>query len=669
MPQPVTAALDIPHSADAAPAENILREMGSVRSGVLLLLLVAHIAFAAFAVVPGHLVSDEGLYHQMSRALADGHPFTVWTGYEEYPSREFYHWLHKISPDGQVLSQYPYLYPYLAWPFYQVAGFRGLFILNALAFVGVCGLTFATARRFYRDPRIAADAVIVMTVATYAWQYGHAAWSQMFAAAFVMGALYLAIRGLQSDRLRPACLFAAGSGLAVGFGSGIRLDVLFVTLALVAPFVFAWRPRWREALCIVAGLAPGIALLSLTNHVKFGTFNPFSYGVSSGGMAVSGYVPLLTLGAVVLATGWAVTRRGIWIWLAGRRLPALAGGTAAALLAALVVPQIGSLAVSMLDGLWQLIVDFRLRDASLGGPALTRGPAGSIMYNGVVKKSLLQSLPWLPVLALPVIEAWREPERRPLLAVVTLAVAGFVGVYSYRAWHGGYAFNLRYFVPLLPLFAVYGARGAHILADAVGVSRAKHIATAVLATSLWLFLLYRDPEIEATEAVTLNLPLALAFLLTIVLAFRAFSVRRLSGIARTVLMVCFAWSAVIALANDFLKTYVVRLYHAETSAVLLQNMPPDSIVFAMYHQSFFALTDVPKARAAFVDRDDFRDFRPLLDFHMAAGRPAFAFFTDENWDLVREGGRLDGVSASFIAEVTHGKLYRLSPAGGDRDGS
>ncbi|MEN8196636.1 MAG: hypothetical protein ABFS30_08980, partial [Pseudomonadota bacterium] len=53
----------------AAGGQSAWREIGRTRLAVLAMLLLGHFLFSVFAVVPGHFVSDEGIYHQMSKAF------------------------------------------------------------------------------------------------------------------------------------------------------------------------------------------------------------------------------------------------------------------------------------------------------------------------------------------------------------------------------------------------------------------------------------------------------------------------------------------------------------------------------------------------------------------------------------------------------------------------
>jgi len=640
--------------------------IGPVRAAVLLALLVGHILFSIFAVVPGHLVSDEGIYHQMSKAFADGQTQALWNGHAEYPSPELRTWNHRVRDDGRLVSQYPYLHPVLAWPFYKLAGFRGLFTLNAVAFVAFCGFTFLLALRFWRDPRIAADSVIILTLATFAWQYSQAAWSQMLAASFVVAGIFFAVTAVQEAGWRRSMLFAWAAGTAIGLGAGIRLDVIFAAPAVLIPLLFDRPPRWREALAVAAGLAPGLLLLSLTNHAKFGSYNPLTYARDGGAASLSAYTAFIAAGFALTGICWLATRGRIWALLVRHRWAVAGAGTLLAAAAVAVIPALRNLITSTAWGSWVLIADLSLIPDRLTGIAMSRGPMGGIVYGGAIKKALVQSLPWLPLVVVPLAAALRRKDRPMSHLVLLLAVAAFIAVYGRHAWHGGYTLNLRYFVPLLPLFALYGAAGLHRLAagDDGATLRAGAAAIVVISTFVWLYAVYRDTELAAMEPVILRLPQVLAVLLAGLLAVAAF--RRDAAMPRRLAFLgafaCLAWSFAMALAMDFPRTYMLRWQRYETGQFLSANIPPDSVLFSVYDPGSFALTETPGARNAWVSMDHYRDFRDILQMHLAAARPAFAYFNDADWADMRDRRLLDGIAAAVVARHGDTTLYRLTPA-------
>ena len=630
---------------------------------ILAVLFVLHAAVTLALTKPGYLSIDEGIYHQMTQSFARSASLEVWNGYDELASEELVFMLHRPH-DGRLLPQYPYLHPVLAAPFYMAAGYRGLFYLNSLAFLGVGFLCFAIARRLTGDRELALNAVLILVLATFAWEYSQAAWPHALAMLFAAGAVWLTVAALQSEDRRRAVLLALGGGLVAGFGAGVRIDVFFVLPALVIPFLFSTRPRLAPAAAAVLGVLPGLAALSITNHAKFGVWSPFSYGTQGGATSVSSYVPLALLGLAGLAALWGLTRPRALAAIRARpwALPA-AGIVLAAALA--VWPTTGAMLIRLADGAWQLLVDFRGRDLALVEPALERAPDGGMVYMGALKKSLLQSLPWLPLLALPLARLARGGPGAAGLAVLFLAPAAFIGMYSFFAWHGGLSLNLRYFTPTLPFLAILGAMGWRELTQGLTQSwRRSAGVLAALSLVFWGVLIHRSWDVAALEPVMLTLPLVLAAALAIGLIAAALiadtRIRAASrGIAVLFVTAAMAWSAIVALTYDYPVAAVKRHLMLEIANETAPLVESDSILLTHFTTPYFGLFEHGRVRLAIPPQDDFRDFRALIDFHLDAGRAVYVAFDEENWLRARDGGHLDALTVTPLQENAFGTLTEI----------
>ena len=146
-----------------------------VSLAILLVACALTLVISVLFVTGGHLSVDEGVYHMMSRSFAASGGLGIWNGYEEFPSPELLPPVARVH-EGQLFPAYPYLSTVLAAPLYRVAGYRGLFILNAVAFVGVVGLGYLIARALWRDTQLALNACLILIFATFAWQYSQTAW-------------------------------------------------------------------------------------------------------------------------------------------------------------------------------------------------------------------------------------------------------------------------------------------------------------------------------------------------------------------------------------------------------------------------------------------------------------------------------------------------------------
>ncbi len=247
-------------------------------SGKLLVLLAffaLHLLVSSIWVAPGHATIDEGVYDFMLRDFVTRGSLAIWNGYEEFPSPELL-LATMVVHDGTLLSQYPHVFTILATPFYWLFGYRGVFLLNALSFVGAVVVCFLLAQRLFRDSSLSLNSCLVLIFATFAWEYAQTGYPHAVSMLLVVLAVYCAVCSLQAPRGRRELWWAYAAGLTLGLGVGVRLDTIFALPAMLLPFVFAhpWRPR--PAVVLSAGLLPGLIVLSVINYLKFGTISPFS---------------------------------------------------------------------------------------------------------------------------------------------------------------------------------------------------------------------------------------------------------------------------------------------------------------------------------------------------------------------------------------------------------
>ncbi|HEX2252424.1 MAG TPA: hypothetical protein VHQ65_04055 [Thermoanaerobaculia bacterium] len=631
----------------AGPAAPPARRRLRAKQALLAAFVALHLVVSLFFVVPGYLSVDEGTYHLMASNAAAGRWVEIWNGYRELPSPELRAGA-LMEKQGRLVAAPAQLFAYLAAPFHAALGYRGLFLLEALAFLGVLAAAWGLARRLFADPEVALDACLVLALATFLWDYSQAAWPHAVATLFVTGAAWCLAGALTARAPGRAVAWALACGLVAGLGPGLRMDAAMAIPALLLPPLFARPPRWRIAGAVAAGLVPGLALLSAVNRAKFGTWNPLSYGktddsVSSG---VGPYLALVALALVAVAAAWLLSREGVL-----RRLGPVAPAVALVALGVvvLVVPAARHLVVRLADGAWQLLVDFRGRP-DLPEPALARSPGGGLVYLGALKKSLLQSCPYLAILVVPALAAWRDRALAWRVALLAVVPAAYVAPYALHAWHGGLALNLRYFTPLLPFTSVLTAVAlARLRPPPEAWSGARRAAgpLAGVAVALFYLLVLRPafPTLAQQELVYLTFPLLLA--LGALLAGAAGELlahsRALRSLAAVFVALGVTWAALVTFTHDAPRARRHRAENLAVAQALAPHVAEDSILFVPYPDPYFGLIDKPGVRLAVPSRDQFADFRRLVDHHLAAGRPVYAVFPPELWQALGRDGRLAGL--------------------------
>lgn len=641
-----------------------------LRLGALGLLAAGHLLASIFAVVPGYLSIDEATYHLMAKHQAEGGGFEVWNGYRELPSPELLA-ASIVAHDGALAGRPPVLHPALAVPFYRLAGYRGIFALNAVAFAGAAALLFVLARRLFGDVDMALDSLLILVLATFAWEYSQAAWTHATALLFNLGGFTLAVAALLDGRPRRGAGLALAAGLVAGLGVGIRLDGVFVLAAVLLLFLFRSPAQPGRAAAALAGALPPLVLLAAINRQRFGIFSPLSMGRDAGLAELARYLPLLGLAAAALAALWGLTREPVRHWLGRRRAAPVVA--AALVLVALAVPASRRLVVREARGAYTLGIDLRALDLERREPAMLRSDNRAVLYIGGVKKALLQSCPYLVLLLLPALALARRAraaspdgghEVAGALAILFLVPLVYFGFYAQFSWHGGLSLNLRYLTAILPYTSILVAWALRRPEARLGPGGGAAIGAA-LATLLFVALSAGGGG-AGDELLVLTAPMALAgaLLVALLLALR----RRAAGAARpargvaALAAAALAWAGLTAFAYDLPLVRQTRRFNLETGRRAAEIVAADSLFFADFVDPFFLLIE-KRVRIARPGLDRYRDMPRLAAHHLDAGRQVYGAFDPRVWKILA-GGPLDGFAIRPLWRAEAFVLAGISRADG-----
>jgi len=605
--------------------------------GLLVALAVLHLAASWWLLSPGYLLVDEVWYHWMTRDFSATGSLELWNGYDELPSQELTH-TNIPASQGRIVGRYPYLFPALAVPFYRAFGYTGLIVLNSIVFLAVMILCFAIAKRLFRDDDLAVRACLIFVFATFAWEYSQAAWPQATALFFVTAAFYLMVRAYDAAGARSALVWALCSGLVAGFAPGVRIDSALAFPGLLAPFLFArpWRPR--EALCVAVGAVPGLALLGWTNLIKFGRFSPFSYGDGT-------YLSWGVLGAALafVAATWVLSRP-FCDEVIRQRKTVLAAVAVAILATAFAVPASRGLLMRAFGNFWVSVVDVRSLDPSVVLPPLERTSGGGMAYVGAMKKSLIQSMPYLPLLLLPIVRlarGGRDASASLILLVIPITFVGYYSLFTHE--FGGLCFNFRYFVSVLPFVAILVAYALREMEIAWGGSPRLILLIVPAALTAMAFFAWTDRPgipLNQLEFPLLLTPLVMAGALLFLLAageiVKTEGARAIRGVAWVASAVAITWAGLVAFFYDFPHHREQRVMNVQLADTALRMVPANSIYFS-YPVVSPSIVDGHRIRIAFPAQDNGKDFPNLVAFHLEAGRRAFAAFPVGFWNLLKSG--------------------------------
>ncbi len=408
------------------------------------------ILLAATWAIPAVLTIDGFVYHAMVDAFARNGSLFVENGLGEYGSSALRLSLMRDA-GGQLAPQYPGGWGIVAAPAYLAGGLRGVIVMNAVASALTLALVWQAARALFADRALAVQAALIWGLATFAVDYAFGVWPHAVATCLVTAAVAAVAtgwRGTAGAELKGAL----AAGLAIGLGLNIRVDALIAAVPLAVWLLGAGRRPYAALGMLLAGLAPGIAAATAINYAKFGIASPLTYG-GVGGKANLGYyaelAPLIAVGAALsLAIGLGRVRAAL-------SRPRVLGAVVLGVLAvALALPATRETLGRIATGFWILVVDFQAHPAPSAG--LIEMPDGTIRMFGMVKKALLQSMPYAAAVIV-VLPRIRSDPNRAAIGLCALFVGLWIVPFAFGTWHGGLANNMRYFLSLLPMLAILSA--------------------------------------------------------------------------------------------------------------------------------------------------------------------------------------------------------------------
>ena len=423
---------------------------------ILLAVALAGILFAQ----PGVFTVDESHYLLTANSLAQGDGFSIENGYSATADPALLYFYTavpaRVAELGSVSSVPPFQ-AILGLPWMWALGSTGLIALNLLAF-GLC--LVATRRLAFiltGSPGWALCATGLVALSAFSLEYAFGIWPHALSQALVAWSLLALIKSRTADRVWLCCL---GAGLLLGLANGVRLqNVVLLPLLLTAAFLL--QLGWRRAILIgLAWLAPMIIYAGI-NQARLDTLNPFTYGAQPLG-ALGGITGLLASQPWLALAPFFALGGAWWLWRkTGRALVWWGLGLAGLATALALDPTRAWLAR------WLQMASYHLVDTSLaesqGSAGAHFNELGQVLYGGVLKKSLLQAAPWVIVALLGLLPLrFRKPMPSPVQTLTMVALGG-LALLPFVVSPGGFCFNPRYLLELMPALAVLAVYWAQTL--------------------------------------------------------------------------------------------------------------------------------------------------------------------------------------------------------------
>jgi len=596
-------------------------------------LVVATVLFA----IPGPLTWDSGTYHMMVRGLYETGSFFIPNGYEDLSSPLLAVGQTTVK-HGHIVSQYPEFYTFLSLPFYALFGFRGLMVLNALAFGGTCFLLWRMSRWFSDHPNAPIAAVSIYALATYSIEFTQSSYPHLTSTFLICTSVWLVwsaalekegVRGAVSARMQSPEVRSALAGFVFAVAVGVRLDSVFAGLALAVPLVTARSLGLRPLFaCAVGALLP-FAALAWINLLKFGDPLPFSYGRAGAG----GYTDSLTFYApVALALGLGFA---LLVWHRLYPFHLTRRGAALLLILALAAVALTPFGRRLAFGVFQIVVDLRVRP-EITEPALSRSAGGAVVYWGVVKKALLQSCPYLVLIVPPALRGLLG-ERYGSRGLLWLVPIGFIGFYGYLAWHGSVGWNMRYLNPALPFLAILASHELLRIWDRMPIRRSLMWAAAA---AVWLGLvrvfMESTHDLQRQEHLLLNGGLILAGFLLVLRTIEPLLRERQAVWCQAALVLTllfsFVWASALTFGVDYQRSSSVRAHFLNNSGLIAHVIEDNALIITFQPDYLWPLLGSTKSIsiANEADKRAETDAAPLLAERALKTRPVYWLASPQN---------------------------------------
>ncbi len=578
------------------------------------LLLVA----AALYLPAAPFTVDELFYAQMAAAMAEeGRLAFTQMHLAGVDSVDF--GVGQAVADGRIAPQYPAGYSLIAAPFYAAFGVNGLVALNALATLAAISLVYRIALRLAHEDQDAAQiSAVLFAAGSMAVSYALAIWPHMLATAIILFALDQVLRS-EGRAARPLIV----AGLALGVACAVRVDaVLAVVAILVWLRAFIGGANRLASVCFVAALIPGLLLSAGANAAKFGVFHPFSYNAADGGASIAAYGPLAYLAPLGLAAIMAVDCRPLATRVfdrarrVGSRQWLIIGG--AAFLLAMAMPP----ARELLRNYAILLIDLQLHPYQGGIDGVERDPSGVILFWGVYKKALVESMPFA-VLALAGLPAFFTGEGRRGEGLLWLVIGAFVSFYALSRWHGGLSLNLRYFLPVAAPLSILAAFQLRAL-SAEGAPRKAVLYAAGVGILVFVLAFFESLAPGPARGVWEIYPaLGVAGLLAAMLVWRGLRPspenKRLAHLAAIVACV----AGVMMNMGDLVRDRLIRGFIHADAVAFAEALPSDALVLSTDPVRFLAAMERGVSLVYPGLDDDAAVAAAVVKFH-AAGRCVYA---------------------------------------------
>jgi hypothetical protein len=623
-----------------------MTERQKQRLSLILLVPFVLISVVGVFVVPWHAASsiDSRTHVEMIKGIHDhGLPYAYNGPLGRFPELQA---AWNIVHDGKLWGTYPPLFPYIAAPFFALGGLRAV---SAVSMGCMCLLAIASyllGARYGKNPLLGTATAYVTLLSTPASTSTFDIGPYMLCITLFTFAAWCALGALEASGALATKL-AGWAGFLGALSCAAHL-LTFPMLAAMLLVLFVMPSDERGALVArptaaavrrggwaAAGATVPLLALAVLNKMRFGSFNPVSYGPCvwrrcvETGLANQSAGAMLAYAAPVFAVLGAAV---IGMYVARRSRPMQAAIAIVAVAVLWFAP--GALhahATGLATIAWGYIVDVSKIPMA---PMVPAADGVGTFWGPYVIKSTLQSSPLFGLVLVAPFATAREKRATLALALPCLALYTLLAMRAViPAVHAlGFPWlYMRYAMPAWPLLAAL-AVGA--LRD-VPWRRPHILAIVAVATLMGVVIGIGGEDLPVWRRVLIlwgSLLLAVLGPLAVLMLRKnpASSVLQRATIA--IAGAAFACGVGCACGIDLTATFAIRFHNDERVDAIARATPERLAIVGYAREIDIALTLKATRDLEYADlleTTDWTNFRQLIDLWSSDGRPIYALWPEQ----------------------------------------
>ena len=563
--------------------------------------------------VPGLFSIDDVTYLFMAHSFAKNHTFEIWNGFDEFKTA-YFGIFEPVYYKNKMYGKYPHLYPIIAYPFYSSFGINGLFYINIISFVLTIFILYKFTNLLFSDNKLSLIVTCIYSFCTFSFEYAVGLWPHMLSVFLSLSAYLFFERSFLDDKRKNSFLIL--SGLLTGIAVGVRLQNI-ITAAIISLTILVFsKEKLKNLFSFLSGLLLVITSIGYINLNRFGSIDPFSYGHYKGKNIkyFLDYPGFLLLFAAFFLFFFLIFRFKNIILSTGKNFvkPVLTIISILVLITLLADPKWTFF--NFLKNIYTNVIDLSF----FFNKDLIHGQRADIAYFGHIKKSILQSCPFLILSFLsPWIMKKESFDKRKLflLSASFFLQLMFISTFFF---HGGFAFNVRYGLELLPFAVIlccYTIKDIKI--------KKSHITLA----AIFFILIAAQNRLFSNQSLwkqlsILYLPLLLSVILISFFFLNAISKsNRAKYLLGLMALLSFTYGMTMTFTEDFLSSRNIRKGHQNITDELSKIIRNDSLIIMEIDKTvdIAAIMAVKKVRIA----SKGKQYKDLVNFYLKKQIPVY----------------------------------------------